>query len=592
MVKTLKILGVIFLVLMVLIVSAYIWFDKNQGKIAGNLLREKFKTSALSKVYHLDFTSLDLKLLSGKIVIHDFSFKPDSLIYQANDTLRLKYPLLIEAEVPLLSLYDLDVLELLKNKKVIIGGIEITNPGIRLIDHLTKEEKELRSKNYKPEPDTSAKKPNPINHLNLQYFSIVGGSAEVYNRVTARSIFKADSIQLLLSDVLVDPEKPLNTILDKTYGSSKFEVGSVTLKNEKGFYDFELGGVALNLAENSLAINRLKLMPKYTKAQFGRKFGKQTDRFDVNVQSIKIHGFDINRYLLSGGIKLQSVIVEGLNLEIHRDKNVPFDQTKFPKLPWQSLAQVKNYLEIDSIVVNNSSILYEELAEGRPDAGRVPIGNVNISVLNVSNDSVFIAKNGPMTVQMKAKIFNQGDLLLNIEVPEDLTSSDFSFSGRVGPMDMQAFNSITELNVHVNIEKGTLDSLVFWANANETYATGQLTMVYDSLKINVLKKDEEKTKLQEMGVVSWLGNQIVKSFNPAKDKPGDKPLVAEIFVERDKNKSVFNYIVKAFISGIKGSLVPAIGQSLKKYEKKKVKEAKQEEREKKRQGKKEKKQGK
>lgn len=592
MVKTLKVLGGIFLVLIILIVSAFVWFDKNQGKIAGNLIREKFKTSALSKVYHLDFSSLDLKILSGKIIIHDFSFKPDSLIYQADDTLRLKYPLLIEAEVPLLSLYDLDVMELLRNKRVIIGGIEITNPGIRLIDHLTKEEKELRSKNYKPVPDTATRKPNPINHLNLQYFRISGGSAEVYNLVTSKSIFRADSIQLLLSEVLVDPEKPLNTILNKTYGSSTFEVGSVTLKNEKGFYDFELEGIALNLTGNSLSINGLKLIPKYTKAQFGKKFGKQTDRFDVKVQSINIHGFDINRYLLSGGINLQSVIVEGLNLEIHRDKNVPFDRTKFPKMPWQSLAQVKNYLEIDSIVVNNSSILYEELAEGRPDAGKVPIGNVNILVLNVSNDSVFIARNGPMTVQMKAKIFNQGDLLLNIDVPEDLTSPDFSFSGRVGSMDMRAFNSITELNVYVKIEKGHLDSLLFWANANDIYANGQLTMVYDSLKINVLKKVDEKTALQEMGLISWLGNKIVKSFNPARDKPGDKPLVAEIFVERDKNKSVFNYIVKAFISGIKGSLVPGIGQSLKKYEKQKAKEAKKEQREQNRQSKKEKKKGK
>lgn len=592
MVKAIKVFSVIFLILIILIVSAYFWFDKNQGIIAGNLIREKFKTSALSKVYHLDFSSLDLKILSGKIIIHDFSFSPDSLFYQADDTLRLKYPLLIEAEVPMLSLYDLDVVELLMNKKVVIGGIEITHPGIRFIDHLTKEEKELRSKNYKPAPDTATRKPNPINHLNLQYFRISGGSAEVYNRVTSKSIFTADSIQLLLSEVLVDPEKPLNTILNKTYGSSTFEVGSVSFKNEKGFYDFELGGVALNLAENSLNINGLKLIPKYTKAQFAKKFGKQTDRFDVKVQSINIHGFDINRYLLSGGIKLQSVNVEGLNLEIHRDKNVPFDMTKFPKMPWQSLAQVKNYLQIDSVVVNNSSILYEELAEGRPEAGKVPIGSVNILVLNVSNDSVFIARNGPMTVQMKAKIFNQGDLLLNIDVPEDLTSSDFSFSGRVGEMDMRAFNSITELNVHVNIEKGTLDSLVFWANANDIYASGQLTMVYDSLKINVLKKEEGTKKLSEVGLLSWLGNQVVKSFNPSRGKPDEKPIVAEIFVERDKNKSVFNYLVKAFISGIKGSLVPGIGQSLKKYEKQKAKEAKKEQREQDRLSKKEKKKGK
>jgi len=567
---------VIILILIVVAIVALKWLDKNQGKIAGSLIREKFSKSELSKVYQLDFKELDLNILSGRLVIHDFSLKPDSLFYQADDTLRLKYPVLIEASVPFLSLSGVDIVELVKNKHVIIGGIEISQPGIRFIDHLTKEEKQLRSKNYQPQPDTAAKKSNPINFVNLSYFRIKGGCAEFYNRVTDKSIFKADSIQLLLSEVLVDPEKPMNTILDKTFGSSVFKVGTVFFKNEKGFYDLDLGGSTLNLEENNLEINGLKLTPKYNKAQFGHKFGKQTDRFDIKIQSINLRGFDMNRFLLSGGIVLNSVKVSGLDLQIHRDKNVPFDFSKYPKMPWQSLVQVKSYLQIDTIEVSNSSILYEELAPEQPDAGKVPLSDVNIRIYNVSNDSVFISKYGPVTVQLQAKVFNKGDLVLNIDVPEDLNSANFSFSGRIGPMDMRAFNSITELNVHVNIENGTLDSLVFRADANEEYARGQLMMVYDNLKIKVLKKDDEKKKMTEIGLLSWLGNQVVKGFNPADNKPNDKPLVAEIFVERDKNKSVFNYIVKSFISGIKGSLVPGIGKTYQKYQKQKAKEQRKE----------------
>lgn len=390
----------------------------------------------------------------------------------------------------------------------------------------------------------------------------------------AKSIFRADSIQLLLSDVQIDPEKPLQTILEKKYGSSWFEVGAVYFKNEKGFYDFNIGGIVLNLAENSLEIANLQLTPKYDKSKFGHKYGKQTDRFDVKAGSIKMRGFDINRYLLSGGIALQAVKVNGMELEIHRDKNVPADLTRFPKLPWQMLAQVKNYIAIDTIEVRNSTIRYEELAPEQPEAGKVPLSDVNISVYNVSNDSAYIAQHGAMMVQISANVFNQGDLLLNIDVPDDLTSGDFSFNGRIGQMDMKAFNSMTELNALVNIENGTLDSLVFWANANENYASGQLIMVYDNLKFNVLKKDNEKRNLSEMGLLSWLANRVVKSFNPSRNKPNEKPKIAEIFVEKDKNKSVFNYIVKSVISGLKGSLVPGIGKTLKKYEKQKLKEQK------------------
>lgn len=577
----------ILLILIVMAIVGLMWLDKNQGKIVAVLIREKLQKMDISRVYKIDFSSLDLKILSGELIIHDFSMKPDSLFYQAHDTLRFQYPLMVEAEIPFLSLTGLDISELLLNKQLIVGGIEINQPQIRLIDHLTKNEKALRSENYKPHTDTSLHKPNPINLLNLAYFRIREGSTEVFSRITGKSIFRADSIQLLVSEVLVDPEKPIQTILQKTYGSSVLIVGNVFLRNEKGFYDFNLGGITLDLGKNSLEINSLALTPKHSKALFGKKFGKQTDRFEANVGSVNIRGFDVNRFILSGGIALHSLIINGLNLEIFRDKNVPFDTTRFPKMPWQMLSHVKSLIQIDTIEVNNSLIVYEELAPAQFDAGSIRLTDLNIRIYHVSNHTDYIAKHGPMTFELNARAFDKGHLVLNIDVPENLASDEFSFSGKIGTMDMRAFNSMTELNASVNIEEGQLDSLVFWANANGEYATGQLIMIYKNLKINVLKKDGEKKGMTEIGLLSWLGNKIVRSFNPEAGKRSKQPVVSTIFAERDKNKSVFNYIVKAFISGIKGSLVPGLGKTLEKYEHQKVKEQKKQERQKEKELKKE-----
>jgi hypothetical protein len=587
--KLMKSLLIFLLIIIVILVAAFIYVDKNQGKIAALIIKEQFKKSRLSKVYHLDFAKLDLNLFSGKITIHNFSLKPDTNFYLAGDSLRFKYPLLVDAEVPFLSLSGIDMLELIQHKRLIIEGIDINDPGFRLINHLSEKEKELSHKlreaqppEETPEADTTTATKMKLSHLTLAHFAITGGSAEYYNRVTDKSIFTVQGIQMLLSEVAVNPEKPLDVLIEKSYGSIKFGVGEVKFRNEGGFYDVDLGQVALDVADNSLKLKNVKLTPKYSKAQFGKKVKKQTDRFDAKIGSLELHGLDLKKLIRSGGIKLNSIRIDSLNLEIFRDKNDPFDFNNFPKFPWQGLTKINSYLQIDTIEVTNSAIFYEELAEGRTEAGKVPLGKVHISLLNVSNDSVYISKHGPMICRFEAKAFNQGDLLLNLNIPADLSSSEFSFSGRIGPMDMRAFNSITELNVLVNIEKGTLDSLIFSAHADGVYATGELTMVYDSLKINVLSKDKDKSKAHGIGILSWVGNQVVKSFNPVVGKPDNKPDIALIFVERDINKSVFNYIVKAFISGIKGTLVPGIGPTLKKYEKQKVKEQKKEERQQKR----------
>jgi len=591
--KLLKPLLIFLLIIIVILVAAFIYVDRNQGKIAAIIIKEQFKKSRLSKVYHLDFAKLDLNLSSGKITIHNFSLKPDTNFYLASDSLRFKYPLLIDAEVPFLSLSGIDMRELIQHKRLIIEGIDINDPGFRLINHLTEKEKELGHKlrealppEETPEVDTTTSTKMKLSHITLAHFAITGGSAEYYNRVTDKSVFTIQGIQMLLSEVAVDPEKPLDVFIEKSYRSIKFGVGEVKFRNEGGFYDVDLGEVALDVDDNSLKFKNVKLTPKYSKAQFGKKVKKQTDRFDAKIASLELHGLDLKKLIRSGGIKLNSIRIDSLNLEIFRDKNDPFDFNNFPKFPWQGLTKITNYLQIDTIEVTNSAIFYEELAEGRTEAGKVPLGKVHIRLYNVSNDSVYISKHGPMTLLFETKAFNQGDLVMNLNIPADLSSDEFSFSGRIGPMDMRAFNSITELNVLVNIEKGTLDSLIFSAHANGVYATGELTMVYDSLKINVLAKDNEKSKSQGLGVLSWIGNQVVKGFNPGLGKSDNKPDVATIFVERDINKSVFNYIVKAFISGIKGTLVPGIGPSLEKYEKQKVKEQKQEQRQQKRENKK------
>ncbi len=591
--KLLKTLLIFFLIIVAIIVAAYFLIDKYQSKIASLIIKEKFKTSELSEVYQLDFVRLDISLLSGKIIIYDFTLKPDTNFYHSNDTLRLKYPLLFDVKVPFLSLSGVDIRELIQNQRLIIEGININDPGIRFINHLSKKEKELSkklkealTKKESTATDSTTLKMMEFEFFALNYFGVTGGSAEYYNKVTDKSIFTVKGIQMLLSDVVVDPLNPLNTLLDKSYGSLKFGVGEVKLRNEDGFYDVDLGEIAFDIADNSLSFKNVKLIPKYNKTTFGKKFKKQTDRFEATVASLEIRGLDIKRLIKSGGIELGFVGIDRLDLNIYRDKNDPFDFANFPKFPWQALAKLKTYLEIDTIEISNSSILYEELAEGRPEPGKVALGHVKISVKNVSNNPVFIAKHGPMTCRFEAKVFNEGQLLLNLDIPSDITSSEFGFSGRIGPMDMRVFNSITELNALVNIEKGNLDSIIFSAIANNEFVKGDFMMVYDNLKINLLAKDKKKSNSQGLGIISWLGNKVVKSFNPGSGKPGAKPDVALIFVERDVNKSVFNYIVKAFISGIKSSLVPGLGPSLKKYEKQKVKEKKKEVRQQKRDNKK------
>ena len=585
--KSLKRLTIVFSILIVILISGFLWLRVNMGRIAGDIILSQFNSSGLSGVYHIEFDKLKLNVLAGEISINNFHLKVDTTFYQADDTIRFKHQFLFEAELTGLSLTGLDVKAFLLKKELHIKGIEIDDPGIRVIDHLTKKEKIARSKwiaSQIKQPDTATRKKISLGELSLDYFRMSGGNAEFYDRVNDKSIFVVNSVNLLLTSLIVDPDFPLKTLIDKRYKESKFSLGAINFNSEKGFYDFALNGVDLDITENRLVLKDFQLKPKYSKSQFGKKFGKQTDRIAVEIKNIEIAGFDLEKYFTAGDLLISTIKIDGVDLEIYRDKNDPFDFENFPKFPWQALAGIEVPFQIDTISVRNSVIRYEELAPERPEAGKVPLSNVKVDIFKCSNKPDYIAKNGPMICLLEAKLFNEGDMFVQINVPSDFSSSEFEFHGRIDRMNMQAFNMITELNVMVNIEEGQLDSLIFWAHANEKISTGQMVMAYKNLKINVLKKENENKESQnQFGMLSWLSNQMIRGFNPSQKKPGEKPMVAEIFVERDINKSVFNYIVKSIISGIKATLVPGVGPTLKKYEKTEKKEAKKEAKETKKQ---------
>ena len=95
------------------------------------------------------------------------------------------------------------------------------------------------------------------------------------------------------------------------------------------------------------------------------------------------------------------------------------------------------------------------------------------------------------------------------------------------------------------IKSGNVNSLMFSAQANDTYAFGNLNFGYDNLKILLLKNGKDG---KEKGLLSFLANTfVVKSANPL----NDKFRAGEMNFKRDKTKSILNYWWKTVLSGLK-----------------------------------------
>jgi hypothetical protein len=76
-------------------------------------------------------------------------------------------------------------------------------------------------------------------------------------------------------------------------------------------------------------------------------------------------------------------------------------------------------------------------------------------------------------------------------------------------------------------------------------AKGSSTLLYENLKIDILKKDSSDTKKKD--VQSFLANLLIKDKNPM----NGETRVNEINQEREVNKSFFNLVWKSIFAAAK-----------------------------------------
>jgi hypothetical protein len=97
-----------------------------------------------------------------------------------------------------------------------------------------------------------------------------------------------------------------------------------------------------------------------------------------------------------------------------------------------------------------------------------------------------------------------------------------------------------------------MDGLNFQFTANNTKATGNMTLLYHDLKIAVKNKQTNDTTALKERIVSILANNMILNSNPL---PRKEVRIGTIDFERDPERFVFGYVFRSILSGMKSSLL-------------------------------------
>jgi len=99
-------------------------------------------------------------------------------------------------------------------------------------------------------------------------------------------------------------------------------------------------------------------------------------------------------------------------------------------------------------------------------------------------------------------------------------------------------------------EKGDINKVAFTINGDDYNGRGEALVLYQDLKIKLLKKSDDE--LKKKGLASFFANTLIKNNNP----DNNKLRKGVIDFKREINKSFFNLLWKSVFSGVKSTMLP------------------------------------
>jgi hypothetical protein len=489
--------------------------------------------------HHIEYKDIRVNLFARDIILKDVRMFPDASLTD-ND-------LQFEIKVKKIRLTGFKLKEMLFNKTLIIDEFIIANPEMSVT--LPLEAKEVIED---AEKSDSLKTKSPLlTKIFLSKIILSQGSFElIRNKVILASSNDIDIVAEAINLEKNTKDEPIGF----TYGDYTITLTNIDLYAETGLYDATLDKFSANKKNFIVTLNGLSIIPKYDKKEFAGKLDFQTDRFDLKLKELEIRHTGLYKLLENKPLEITKLLIDSLDAEIYRDKNVAFNFNKYPLFYNESFLKISIPIIIDTVLITNSRINYCELSEGRSTEGSIILADFNAQCYNLTNLVEEDTAVNVMRFDVQAKIMGEGPMNAKLVLPLEGRMHDIACSGSVGAMNLAPLNSFLEPSLNIKFNAGRLTRMTFDFTGNDKVSSGWMEFLYQDLDVVLLKKESSEGK----GFLSYVANTMALSNNPA---PGKDLKIVSIGFERDKNKGLINYVWKTIQSGMVHTILP-----IKKYQ--------------------------
>ncbi len=291
----------------------------------------------------------------------------------------------------------------------------------------------------------------------------------------------------------------------------------------------------------------------------------QTDYLTLTTGAVNAMGFNLDSFNKNKAVIADSISINRPVIYVYRDKLPPSPPAAIKPLPTATISKITWPVDINKIIIDNGEVSYTEKNEKSRMEGTLLLARMNGTIGTIKNNRIAI--NDSLNVNVHMLLMNEAPVHIIIKEAYKDSANGFTLKLQMEPTKLSVLNPIMVPLSNVKITAGTVDTFNLEAVAREYFAVGNIKMYYKNLHIKIINDGNPNKSSFKNKILTFLVNTFVINNNNS-NKTGI------IFLERMRERSFFNYLLKIAFNGIGSSVRTRMNKKNKKLFKKELEERK------------------
>ena len=476
--------------------------------------------------YKISYKNINIDVWSGSIKTDGIVISPK--IRPEKDTTKMG----IYATIKSVEVEHFKIWNIIFNNVIKAEQITVINPKVLLYKNT---EKAINNRN-----SINSQVIDPMKKIIIvPNVTIRNGSLNIIYIQNKKAILSARNINLRVNGIVITDDILKNKI---PFSYEKFDFSTDSLYYQINQF-YHLQAINLQTSNTNFKLKNWALVPEFSRSEFTQKLKTEKDIYNINGEELSINNMDFGFKDTLFYFNANKLVLDKMSANIYRNKTVADDKTK-KHLYNKLLRDIKFPLNVDTLLIKNSMLVYEEEVDAQRGPGKLTFKDFNLNATGIQS-GFGQNKVEDVVIDVQSQFMNESPLKVHWTFNVMDKTDGFHIKGTVFNFNIKALYPFTKDHMNASF-KGNLEKVFFNFKGNDKGSAGDFALQYKDLDVKLYKKKEPK---KENKFTTTVANLLVKDDSDGQTKN------AKVEIEREQDKSFYNLLWKSIAQGLKKILI-------------------------------------